>query len=510
MALNNLSARGSLTRKTVVGAAWLVLWRAATRSLGLISTLVLARLLMPADFGLLAMATTFSYGIEGLSQLGLQDALVRRREEGFSLHPTAFTLQLGRGLLTALVIAAMAPAVASWFGEPRLIAVLILLAGVTALNGCENVGIAEFRRTMQFDMEVKLMSAARLGGFLATIGCAVVWRSYTALLAGMLMTSVIRVAMSYWMHPFRPSIQLLHWRELAGFSAWTWAAATASLVWDRCDPFVLGPLFGPAKLGLYLLAMEIAQLPITEIISPAADALFSAFSRARRDGESSLHHAPEVAGVILLGVAPAVLTVSAASGPIVEVILGGRWAAAWPVVAVLSWSCVFSPFSFIGSKALVANGWVRRNFWANVIMSGVKLTALLVAVSWTASPVMIGLVTAGCVAIESVTFLTALAFATNIALRPTFHGLARSVFGLGVASLAIHLAGIGWHGGLGSIRLDLAQGVLIGAMGSLSFGATVLLCWQIAGRPEGAEARLWRLLLIPLARLRMTRRIASV
>ncbi|HEY0206635.1 MAG TPA: oligosaccharide flippase family protein, partial [Acetobacteraceae bacterium] len=63
-----------------------------TRSLGLVSTLVLARLLVPADFGLVAMATTFSAGVEALSQLGLQDALVRRREDGFELHHTAFTL----------------------------------------------------------------------------------------------------------------------------------------------------------------------------------------------------------------------------------------------------------------------------------------------------------------------------------------------------------------------------------------------------------------------------------
>ena len=55
-----LATQGSLTRKTVIGTAWLLLWRVVTRSLGLVSTLVLARLLVPADFGLVAMATTFS------------------------------------------------------------------------------------------------------------------------------------------------------------------------------------------------------------------------------------------------------------------------------------------------------------------------------------------------------------------------------------------------------------------------------------------------------------------
>src|SRR5580704_14856155 len=97
----------------------MVAWRALTRVLGLASTLVLARVLVPADFGLLAMATSFAAGIEALSQLGLQDALVRH-PDGERLHDVAFTLQLARGLATGLVVALAAPLAAWWFAEPRL------------------------------------------------------------------------------------------------------------------------------------------------------------------------------------------------------------------------------------------------------------------------------------------------------------------------------------------------------------------------------------------------------
>ncbi len=485
--------QGSLTRKTIIGAAWLLLWRVVTRSLGLVSTLVLARLLVPADFGLVAMATTFAFGVEALSQLGLQDALVRRREDGFDLHHTAFTLQLGRALVTAAVIAAGAPAAAWWFAEPRLQAVVLVLAGLTVLNGLENVGMAEYRRAMRFDVQFKVNMVTRLAGVATTVGCALAWTNYWALLAGILVSSAARVAMSYRMHPFRPRLQLARWRELGRFSLWTWAAAMAGLVWERCDPFVLGPVFGTAKLGLYLLAVEIALLPVTELIAPAADVLYSAFARAQKDGDSSLHHAPEVAGIILLAVAPIVLSVSAASGPIIEVLLGAKWAGAWPLVAVLTWLCMFSPYSFVCSMALVANGHVQRNFVAKIAMSAVKLATLLVAVSLTDALLVIGASTAGCVAVESLLFL-ALLPGTGIArLRPALGGLLRVVVATALAAGAVGWSGLGWQPGAGSVGANLMRGFMIGGLGTGVFGLTVLLLWQAAGQPEGAERRLAQL-----------------
>jgi len=498
-----LATKGSLTRKTIVGTAWLLLWRVVTRSLGLVSTLVLARLLVPADFGLVAMATTFSAGVEALSQLGLQDALVRRREDGFDLHHTAFTLQVGRALVTAAVIAAGAPAAAWWFAEPRLLPVVLILAGITVLNGLENVGMAEYRRAMRFDAQFKVNLATRLAGFFTTIICALAWQSYWALMAGIVVATVSRVAMSYRMHPFRPRLRLTRWRELGRFSFWTWATAAASLVWDRCDPFVLGPTFGPAKLGLYVLAMEIAFLPVTELIAPASDALFSAFSRAQKDGDSSLHHAPEAAGIILLGVAPMVLSVSAASGPIIEVLLGTKWAEAWPIVSVLTWACIFSPYSFICSMAMVANGHVRRNFGINVMVSAIKLVTLLVAVSLTADPVIIGAITAGCIAAESVIFLVLLRGTGAIRLRPALSGLLRTVIGMCLATAAVGWSGLGWQAGAGSLALNLIRGVEIGALSTCVFGLAVLAMWQVSGRPEGAERRLAQLAEGRLAKFRI-------
>jgi O-antigen/teichoic acid export membrane protein len=86
---------------TTRGAGWAFGWRLLTRALGLVNTLVLARLLVPGDFGLVAIATGFSQGILALSQVGMEDALIRHPKPTRELYDTAFTINLLRGLATA-------------------------------------------------------------------------------------------------------------------------------------------------------------------------------------------------------------------------------------------------------------------------------------------------------------------------------------------------------------------------------------------------------------------------
>ena len=236
--------------RTAVGAAWLIAWRMVTRALGLVSTLVLARLLVPADFGLVAMATTFAFAVEALSEIGLLEALVRRPDTDRAAYDTAFTMQVLRGLATGGLIAVGASALGAWFDEPRLVPLLFVLAGLAVASGFENIGIVEFRRTLRFDVEFKLQFVPRICQFFVTIAAAWALQSYWALLIGIAVSKLGRLVMTYLIHPYRPGLTLSRWRELVGFSFWTWASSIATLVWERSDAFILGPVVGAAELGV--------------------------------------------------------------------------------------------------------------------------------------------------------------------------------------------------------------------------------------------------------------------
>jgi len=484
---------GALAARTVIGAAWLLTWRMASRSLGLVSTLILARVLVPADFGIVAMATTFATIIDALSHIGVQDALVRRIDDGHNLYDTAFTLQVGRGVITSVIVAAAAPAASWWFNEPRLVPMLLVLAGASLLSGFENIGIVEFRRLMRYDLLFRLLIVPRIVSVAVAIPMALQLQSYWALLIATVVAKLARTVMTYMVHSYRPRLRLSGWRELAGFSFWVWAASLARLAWDRVDPFVLGPLLGPTQVGLYLLALELASLPITEIVEPVADALFAGFSQAQKGGRSSVHHAPLVAATLVMFIMPLMITISCASGYVVAALLGPRWASADTPIAILAWLCLFSPLSWVCSAVLIANGFVRRDFVGKVIASLVRLAVLTVAVSMTERLDFIAAAITVCVAVESCAYLLLLKGLGKVRLGSVTGALARTLLAGALVVLLLHQAGLAWQEVSMPSLSAFFHVALIGVLVTALYVAFVLALWFLAGRPTGPETRLFDL-----------------
>jgi lipopolysaccharide exporter len=297
------------------------------------------------------------------------------------------------------------------------------------------------------------------------------------------------------------------WRELAGFSFWTWATCVASLVWDRCDPFVLGPVLGPGRLGVYLLGLEMATLPTTELIYPAADALFAGFASAQRQGSSSVKIAPTVALALLMGILPLIITISCGSGYVVSALLGPKWAEAQGLIAILAWQGTFSPFSFVVSATLVANGLVRRNFIANVVASTIKLGALVTVVSLTKRLDIVAAVMASCVAAESAVFMLLLKGTGEVRLRDAAGGFLRAMVATAMTVLVLYESGFAWQQVDMPSLPALAHGMVIGIASLVIFTTALLAAWQLAGRPDGPEQRLI-VLILPRLRLLLHRRPA--
>lgn len=193
----------SILIRTARGAGWVLGWRITTRLLGFVNTLILVRLLVPGDFGLVALGVSFAKAIEGLSEMGVEDALVRAPSAHRVLYDTGFTINVIRGLAGGAIVAASAWPVATFFNEPSLFPVLLALACGSVITALENIGIVDFRRELTFDREFKLLVLPRLASIVVTATCAMIWRSHWALIAGILTMQCLRLVMTYVMHPFR-------------------------------------------------------------------------------------------------------------------------------------------------------------------------------------------------------------------------------------------------------------------------------------------------------------------
>lgn len=492
-----LPSESSLTRRAMTGAGWLIAWRMVSRALGFLSTLVLARLLVPADFGLVAMATTFAGAMDSLSQLSVEDMLLRRVEDDTRLHDAAFTLQVARAVLTGGLIAAGAPIAAEWFHEPRLVPVLLVLGGLSAIGGFENIGLVAFRRQLRFDAQFRLSLIPRLLQVLATVGIAWEWHTYWALLAGMAVTRLARLVMTYVLHPYRPRFGLRGWRELAGFSGWLWATGLVRLVWDRYDQFLIGPVFGAASMGLFQVARAVAWLPVTELLSPASDVLLAGFSARQREGNRTTPASAPLGVAAMMLLTPLILIMSGGAGDVVRVMLGSSigWQPAIPLVAIFALVCFPSPLFHVARAAMIARGLVRQEFVAMVFATGVRVGVIWFAVRGYSLSVVAS-AAVGCAILECGLFCIQLGRSGALGVRQVGGASFRLALAAAVTAIALWRTGLGWT----AIRGEESLGVALDRLALLGLGAfglfwgCLVLLWWAAKRPQGPERILVMLL----------------
>jgi lipopolysaccharide exporter len=325
-----------LKRSIARGAAWNVLLKLLERSIGLVSTLLLARLLVPADFGLMAMATTVVAALELLGAYSFDMALVQNQKAGRSHYNTAWTLGVLIAMAKAILMVALAFPAAAFYDEPRLAWVMLALAVSTAYQGFENIGIVAFQKELRFDREFKLALIRRLSGFVATAVSAWLLQSYWALVIGISVTRLVSLCLTYRMHPYRPRWDLSRTGELFGYSKWLLMNNLLGFLNNRGVDLLIGRTHGPAALGLYSVSNELASMPTSELVYPIQRAVFPGYARLAESGEELRTTFIQVIGVLSLVTLPAALFLGALAEPFVRAVLGSKWMDAVPLLQALA------------------------------------------------------------------------------------------------------------------------------------------------------------------------------
>lgn len=477
----------SLLVRTARGAGWVMAWRWGMRVLGLVSTLVLVRLLAPADFGLVALASGFMQSVDGLMSLGTEEAVIRQANPDRAVYDTAFTLTAMRGLTASLLVAGAAFPAATFFVEPRLGPVLLVVALLPLLDGVSNIGTVDFRRAMTFEKEFALMVLPKFGGILTAIVLALLLHSYVAMLGGMLVNRSLRMAMTYVMHPFRPRPSLRAWRALVGYSVWAWLLSLAALVRDRADSLLLGRISGASTLGFYSVGAEIAALPMTELVEPLGRASFSGFAAARQEGAAVGETFLRLIGFSALLALPVGLGLSAVAAPLTRFALGPGWDAAVPVLQVLGVAGIMLVFGHLSQHLLSAHGFLGR--LVGIVLAGALvrvglLLALIPGFGATGAAVAAGIA----IAVEQAAMVVAAFRRFGIGPVALAAQVWRPVIAGAVMAAVLWSCGFGWAAvGPGNGLVPLAGAVAVGAG---TFVAALVCIWLLAGQPAGAEADL--------------------
>src|SRR5690606_13183309 len=273
----------SLGKDVARSAGWMLAIRMSARVIGLASTLILARLLVPADFGLIAMGTSILAALEAATAVGLEWAIIQKQTQQRVHLDSAWTLNILIGALKATLLLSLIPVGVAIYHEPRVANIMMVLAGTALVGGFRNIGTVLHEQALRFKRIFLLGLITRLCAFVVTVALAFQWQSYWALLAGMATRTLADVSLSYVLFTYRPRLTLSHARDFFYFSKWVACNSVRFFIQPRGTDFILGNRAGPAALGAYNLAYEISSLPTTELTHPIMRAVYPGYSRLQGD-----------------------------------------------------------------------------------------------------------------------------------------------------------------------------------------------------------------------------------
>jgi O-antigen/teichoic acid export membrane protein len=321
--------------KMAKGAAWMIFFRGATRLLGLISTIILARLLVPEDFGLVAVATAIIAGLEFMTAFSFDIALIQDRDCPRSHYDTAWTITVLFAIATAVALGFLAVPAANFYEDARLEAILYVLAVGTVFEGFQNIGVVAFRKELDFRREFFFMVGKKLISFLTTVPLAFLWRNYWALVAGVLAGKIGGTVLSFLAHPFRPRFAMAAGPQLFHFSKWLVLNNLLGFLRHRAPDFIIGKVAGPGPLGLFALSYELSQLPTTELVAPINRAVYPAYARIADDLGALQRSYLEVVAMIAVIALPMAAGIATLAEPVVRLVLGAAWLGTVPLIQIL-------------------------------------------------------------------------------------------------------------------------------------------------------------------------------
>lgn len=459
---------------------WVVAARWGLRAIGLVSTVILARLLTPADFGVVALAMLVVGLIEIFNETGLAVFIIRHPDPQRSHFDTVFTLQLLVGAALTLVIIAAAPLGAAFFRAPEIEPVIQVLALRSLLWGLENPGIIWFRKGMAFHKEFQLNVGAKLGGFVVTLAAALTLRSYWGLVAGIIAGGVVTTVLSYVLHPYRPRLSLAEARTVWGFSAWMLFVHLLEFATMRVDEVIVGRVRSTTEMGHYNVGADIAATPVQELVYPMTRVWLPAFARLADTPvllEQTYRWVIAAVGILALSVG---IGLALVAQDFAVIVLGPQWLPAVPVMQILAVSAALAAIALPLGSVLGATGDPRVVLSLHLARMVLLLACMIPAALWYGmAEIALGRALATALAL-----LLSFAVFERLTGLPLFT-LARGLFRPLLAALAMAAAVLAVQQAapdLPPLRLALSI-----ATGALAFTAAQIALWALAGRPPGVE-----------------------
>ena len=462
------------------GAIWTVGTRWLIKGIGFLNTIIMARLLMPEDYGIVAMGMLIVGMTQTFLDFGATTALLRKETVSQDEIDSAWTLRLIQGCVAAVVLLLVPPLAVAYFEEPRLQYILWAFAASILLASASSIGPTLALRDFNFALNFKIDVASKFASVVATLAGGYFIGDYRALVLGIVTGYLTPLVLGYALHPYRPHWQTSKIGEIWLITKWLLLANIGNFILRKGDELVAGRLGTTGEYGLYNVGSDLGQLPVAEVGPAMMRAILPVLSSIEGDVERTNSAVIKITATVNSIVWPLGLGFAAVGAQATELILGAKWLAAVPYVQIFAIVAVLQTITSPAKSLLIVRGHTKiqsHAVWAEFITFGVA--AILLVPHFFLS----GLAFARLLASAANSIIILLVAQSNCALslKSMSIQIVRPMLGATCMMLLVTYL----ITPISSIMLQLFTGVVCGI---LFFTLWSLISWQLMERPEGLES----------------------
>ena len=398
----------SLKQKTTKGLLWSSVERFSNQGVQFVFSIILARLLSPSDFGIIAMITIFFAIAQSFVDSGFSNALVRkttRREEDLS---TCFYFNIGVGIIAYIVLFLIAPLVANFYNQPILSPIIRITGLGVILNSLCVVQQALFTIKIDFKSQAKItLSATVISGI---VGIILAYQGYGiwALVWQGVASSIVRMGLLWFMSKWRPTtgFSKSSFNYLFGYGSKLLASGLLDTIYNNIYPIVIGKFYTPAQLGNYSRALSFAQLPSSNITSILQRVTFPVLSTIQDDMPRLQANYRRLLKLSAFIVFPLMTGLAAVAFPMIRIILTPKWEGCSLYLQIICFALMWYPVHAINLNLLQVKGRSDLFLRLEIIKKIVGVCIMCITIPLGITAMCIGMVVSSLISLFINTYYT--------------------------------------------------------------------------------------------------------
>ncbi len=351
------------------------------RVLSLLSTVFLARMLDPSDFGVVALASLVLSTIELVAPLGLPAALIQRRLDRERATYQAFVVTVISGTIFSLLIMLNSGLIGSILGNQSVVPIMPWMALLTVLGALTRIPEGLLEKDMAFKKLSAVMIASDVAYICTALGLAYSGYGLWSLVFAYITKFGVSLVMSWTMTPGWDWITPKPWdsrlmKELLGYGVGAMGSRTVYFFFTNVDNFVVGRQLGTAALGVYAKAFDFTTKTVDNLNKTISTVLFPSYSRIQHDRERLSRGYLKSLRMIATVTVPLAAGIAVTAPELVPVVLGRKWAAMIPILQILGCMSIVKPISSTTAAVFNAMGHPAYNMRAGLVVTVVMLTGI--------------------------------------------------------------------------------------------------------------------------------------